>query len=335
MRVIALVCITFIGFVITGCTKSISLKTDKNRPLYAIEGRISTMKGPYLVRVTRIADLSAATTPPADSVAILDNAEPVLDAQVIIWDEAGDMDTLQPVQNIEPPRYEYTYLGNGKLDSAFLSLTPVHSRDRGYYRTTHLTGLAGHTYHLKVRIGSEEFQASAYMPPVPALDSVVIKQIIDERNGSAISLPFAYFKEPQNEKNYYLLQYNYITDYPYDYSYGRIGTGKVFPYYVVDDSALPSYVNGLPVRVIISDHYNYGDDYPYMTATFAAYNAIQVRLSSLTKEAYNYYRQLEKQFQDDGNVYKPAPSSPVGNISNGAVGLFYASAVSYKLHLPD
>jgi hypothetical protein len=108
---------------------------------------------------------------------------------------------------------------------------------------------------------------------------------------------------------------------------------RIFPYFVMDDSALPAYVNGLQIRFTYSLKGSYASSDPFIS--WAGNKPSQVRLFALTRETYNYYKQVIKQFEDDGNVYKPAPATPAGNISNGAVGLFYASAVSYKLIMPD
>lgn len=329
MRSFIILTIAITSLLITTCTRDFDLKADKNRPTYVIEGRVSTMKGPYYVRVTRVADLTDAVTPTNnDSLKATDNATPVLDAQVIIWDEAGDADTLQSVSHLGEPRYIYDYFNN-TWDSTFDNNTyPSADQLRlGYYKTTHLTGVAGHTYHLKVVIGQDQFEATAYMPPVPELDSAVNKLTYIKEDGIASPLPYAYFKEPQNEKNYYLLQFNNLAEYPYDYVTTNNTFSTGFTYYVVDDATLPAYVNGLLVDVVRTFR-NANDTY---VGNWWAYS--QVRLGSLTKEAYDYYVQLEKQFRIENNVYRPAPTSPVGNISNGAIGLFYASAVSYKLIL--
>jgi hypothetical protein len=61
---------------------------------------------------------------------------------------------------------------------------------------------------------------------------------------------------------------------------------------------------------------------------------IQIRLHSFTKETYDYFNTLYKQLENNGNIYKPTPASAHGNISGGALGLFYATAVSGKLLYP-
>ena len=52
-----------------------------------------------------------------------------------------------------------------------------------------------------------------------------------------------------------------------------------------------------------------------------------VSLFSLTYEAYLYYKALLSQFENDGGTFKPSPASPPSNISNGALGIFRASAL--------
>jgi hypothetical protein len=322
-----------ISILLTGCTKDFTLKADKNRPNYVIEGRVTNLKGPYYVRVTRVSDLDIAKTPDYwDSQT--KNGEPVRDAQVIIWDEAGAIDTLKPVLQESTPRYYYQYMSNPiRIDSSITNYLQPLYRDNGYYCTTRLTGIAGHTYHLKVIIGEEVFEASAYMPPAPVLDSANFQPIGQATDGRTIYLPYAYFREPQAEQNYYLFQYyNSIFDYPYDYAHISHDDQKIFPYYVMDDSVLPGYVNGVQVKYTYSLQGSYANQDAF--ANWAGNMPSQVRLFALTKETYNYYKQLIKQFENDGTVYKPAPATPVGNISNNAIGLFYAAGASYALIMP-
>ena len=317
----------------TGCVKDTRPDFGESKPLYVLEARISNMQGPYFVRVTRSTN-SLGYQPAYPTAADADSAEPVKNALVIMTDDRGVADTLISAGSTNRAIVHYINR-NGQLDSytAFINdlPSPWYTADRGYYETTKITGAPGHTYHLTVRIDTSAFQASAYMPDIAPLDSTVLKETSIEPGKSSGYLPFVYFKEPRNEKNYYLLQYNnidmYTSDNPYLFSYNP----SIFPYYVVDDKILAPYVNGLPVRVIISAHSPYESGYPYIPSNAT----IQVRLSSLTEDAYRYFNALNEQFQDDGNVYRPVPSSPTGNISNGALGFFYATAVSYKLILPQ
>ena len=102
---------------------------------------------------------------------------------------------------------------------------------------------------------------------------------------------------------------------------------------MVDDNILPPYVNGLSVQLIWPDSNPYPGPGPYLNI-FPYHYPSHIRLCSLTKEAYDYFNVLRKQLQVDGNVYKPVPASAVGNIQGGALGLFWASNISYKLIWP-
>jgi len=309
-----------------GCTKDYTIHPKGSKPLYVIEGRISNMRGPYYVRVTK--SQNSIDNGIADSVSWRESVDAVKDAQIIITDDMGTVDTLIPVDS-SGSRYMYSYV-NGRMDSG---VVPLYDFDRsltagqGYYETKKIIGVPGHTYHLQVRAGDEIFQASAYMPPVPELDSVVAGP---DRNSPGAENVYAYFKEPQDEKNYYFLEVTSIGTYPYDVvtyvnSWGDHG---IFPYYVLDDKTLPPYVSHMEIDAIYLDAYAYGGIKPYFVFPPESF---QGRLYALTKETYDYFNTLGKQFMVDGNVYKPAPASATGNISGGALGLFWATHISYKV----
>jgi len=310
----------------TACTKDYDIKLGNTQPLYVIEGRISDLQGPYFVRITRSTNLFGY--PPTNISR--DSADAVQGAQVIITDDMGTADTLIPAVDYLP-RWYYSYY-NGQLDSTFYPYQGVSiSYKRGYYQTTKIKGIPGHTYQLHVQIGDSSFQASAYMPQVPALDSVTIQRnAVVGPSGQVGNLPLVWFKEPQDEKNYYMLQFfPRIDEYPYDAFWIDYGY-HTLPY-VLDDQILPPYVKGLSIEFIVSDNYPYND---WGYGNFYSDRPSHVRLCSLTKEAYSYFSELRKQLQTDGNAYKPVPASAAGNISGGALGLFWASDISYKLILP-
>ena len=323
---------TFVCIVIllTACTKELDFKLADSQPLYVIEGRISDLQGPYYIRITRSTNLLGNQL---DVTQTLDNADPVQGAAVIIKDDMGTVDTLIPAAD-HTQRMMY-YYHNHKFDSFDLINPSLYfTSERGYYQTTKLRGLPGHTYQLFVRIGDSTFQASAYMPRVTDLDSAAVKiDTVVDASGNKGNLPLAWFKEPQEEKNYYMLQFNNHTmEYPYDqmlmsyYYYSQL-------LFVVDDKILPPYVNGLSVQIIVPDSYPWSDA-PQYSFVFNSNNGAQIRLCSLTKESYEYFSVLRKQWQADGNVYKPTPASAKGNIQGGALGLFWASSISYKLIMP-
>lgn len=326
-------CLALIGLfiMIVGCTKDYNLNLPDTKPLYVIEGRISNMEGPYFIRITKSSNELALHT--IDPLAFgFDSAQPVKNALVIISDEGGITDTLIP-SPYQHRRLIYLYDNtNHKFDSFPQQILPFYTIDHGYYQTTKIRGVAGHTYHLQVFDGNEKFEATAYMPPVPVLDSAVLRDTIVGPEHERIYMPLAYFAEPQNEKNYYGLSFNLITDYPFDFFV--FGSGSSGLPYVVDDKVLTPYVNGLAIQTLLSKHYPFSPYYPYEHVSLLPPHPFQIRLFSLTKETYNYFDQQNRQLGDDGNIYRPTPASAKGNISGGALGQFYATDISYKLILP-
>lgn len=327
--------------VITGCTKDFDLNLETVKPLYVIEGKISNMRGPYYVRITK----STGLLPYPETYyhyLYRDSAEAVKDALVIITDDTGIRDTLIPApQTID--RYAYYFRDTTDnyrdltIDSVFTTVGDRSTtHERGYYQTTKLKGLPGHTYYLEVQVGDTIFRSSAYMPPVPALEHAELRDTTLSPYLNSGNIPVAYFKDPPNEKNYYALISNYfIHAYRYDHflppGWASQITWNALPYYVFDDKILTTDVNVMPVRHVLNN-----DDDPYRPYGYYPYvlkppYPIQVRLQSLTKEAYDYFNILNKQSEDDGNIYKPMPSSASGNISGGALGLFYATHISDRL----
>jgi hypothetical protein len=66
--------------------------------------------------------------------------------------------------------------------------------------------------------------------------------------------------------------------------------------------------------------------------------AFAVFMVSVDKDAYLYFKALSQQVVNDGGVYHPASATPPGNISNGALGLFFGCSETsiskeYNIHV--
>ena len=309
--------ITFLVFVatLTGCVEEYDLKLTEAPIRLVVEGLITNEPGPYYVRLTE--------SHSGKLNVYLDNAKAVKDALIIITDNVNQIDTLIPA-NVDDYRlgdYKLVYDNFGNIfDTVWLSADPYFfDYDRGFYKTTTLVGIPGRTYSLKIIHQNKEYRASSYMPPVTDIDSLgLIKTITPEGKPDTYS-PLLYFSEPQETKDYYLVQY-------VDEIYARTTYSWAFywPFSILSDEFLEPYVDGL--------HIGSGAnilDYKGLPFSFG-WGAIYVRLNSLTREAYLYYRSLIQQFENDGGAFQPAPASAPTNINNGALGFFRASAVSEK-----
>jgi hypothetical protein len=321
--------ITGIAFlmIITGCAKDFDVDPKSVKPLYVIEGRISNLWGPYHIRVTKSSGLQEK---PRDNYWERDSAEPVKDALVIITDDTGITDTLIPAPN-ESDRWHYMFdfaMVSHKIDSIYANEVNYFNHERGYYQTTKIKGLPGRTYRLRVEIGNEVFEASAYMPAVPELEHAEYRDTLVAPFPDVRPLPIAYFRDPPAEKNYYLLITHNLGSYRYDDNFGAVRGVKMntLPYWVFDDKLLTGDLNIVPGRYIINDQLA-----PWESYISRPDIPVQLRLESLTKEAYDYFTILGKQVANNGTVYKPSPASPKGNVSGGALGLFYASHISDKV----
>jgi len=276
----------------------IKIKSDQSR--LVVNGAITNQKEPYMIFLTKsLAQMSF------NGYESTENIESINDAEIYITDiNESVTDTLVKYwskKRFMPDNAEELYIYPS--DSIYYY---------GRYQTTKLKGIPGHTYSLTIKWQNKEYHAISYMPPVPAIDSVQFNFTKGAIGKEDYNIPLLYFKEPQNERNYYL----FITP----------GSDRVWPYSILSDEYLKEYVNGLDVCKGIAPDY-WMTAYPYVWDGKLAFDYF-IEMHSLTKEAYEYYKALLQQFRTDGGGYSPSPASPPTNLDNGALGFFRASAVN-------
>ncbi len=307
-------------FFIAGCVEEYDLNFNNREPRLVIDGLITNKSGPYYVRLTK-SKIGINTT---NSFTFNDNVEPVMNALVIITDDLGVADTLQPIDidlseyNLDPllGYYKLVQDDDGNIiDTLWLQALHQDINRKGFYQTTKLVGTPGHTYNLSVTAEGKTYNASAYMPPVPDIDSVGYVKKISEKDGVEYYHPLLFFADPQGVSNFYLIQLNNELTSRYS------SAVNLWQFSILSDTYLEPYINGLKIDLGISP-----DDTQYPVLMQG--DSVYVALSSLSENSYNFYEALIEQFKNDGGVYKQVPASPPTNISNGALGLFRASAVS-------
>jgi len=301
-----------ISLITNSCINDFELDTGDGSPLVVIEGQIDNDGNNY-IRLTY-------SNPPLKLVRIgptkHSEAVPIENAIIQIADNEGYSEIMKPIAVSE------TFYNNPEFS--------------GFYNAENLIGKPGNTYYLTITVGGSTYTAEAYMPSVSEIDSVGLQRV-DGLPGKDFSRqPLIYFSEPQNEKNYYLTKicYRFIapndTDtVKYDINC-RLGS-RVWNFSLLDDRYLDSYINGLNLNDGESPDgrdFNLHPD-PYNIET------PELQMYSLTKEAFEYYEALIKQFNNDGGIYQPSPASAPSNIKGGALGFFNASAVSKKLIVFD
>lgn len=294
-------------FSVLGCVEDFDLKLKEAEPRLVVEGLITNQTGPYYVRLTK--STPGGLTSIDNSFNQTDNAEPVEDASVVITDDKGQCDTL---------KYTIIDVYGEEYDESFYN--------QGFYATQKLKGIPGSTYYLEINWNNQKYTSSSYMQTVPEIEKLGYKSVYSEAKMESHYVPTITFVDPENEINYYLIQTSRgFNNTKFDINHSRFwATATLWQYSILEDSHLKPEVidleisNGATPRGI--DFYNVymeGDD-------------IYIALSSISKDAYSYYKVLLQQFENDGGAYKPTPATPPGNISNGALGLFQASAVSEK-----
>ncbi len=187
------------------------------------------------------------------------------DAQVIIVDETGGItDTLA--------------LGSN-----------------GQYRTSRISGMAGHTYSLSVRVGGETFTASSTIPSV----AVSIDSMYAAKSGFGGEDYFVipvFTDPPGRGNNYRLLQW----------VNGRIIKG----YWLRNDNARDGQTYTSALR--------YATDEESGNPVLKSGDSVRVELQSVSQETYDYYRTLE----DVTGYSFTTPANPISNIRGGALGVF-------------
>jgi len=229
----------------------------------------------------------------------LDGFTPINDAIVIIKDDLNRTDTFQT----EPEYNQVTYIDqNGNPQTSYPQNL---NYQRGYYKVNKLIPEEHRTYYLTVQYQGKEYHSSCLMPSLPKMDSISFIAESTGKDGRG-NIPYLYFKDPPNEKNYYLFV-------------GQPGS-TYWDYNTLDDQFINPDVKGINIFKGITNTY-------WMGAYIFHMAPYHLEIHSLTKEAYDYYFVLSKLFTNDGGNYKPAPASPKSNIDNGALGFFRASSV--------
>ena len=181
-----------------------------------------------------------------------------------------------------------------------------------------LTGKPGHLYTLNIMINYEgavsTYFAESTMKMTPTIDKIgyVIRK--GDIGKSDNLVPLISFRDDPLETDYYLFQ---LCDV---HPGGNINCAKsrVWPYSFISDRFLPEYVQDLSIDDGASVA-RYAEFYPMADSNFGAL----VKMYSVSRETYEFYKTLLEQFNSDGGAFSPTPSSPKGNIK-GALGHFAA-----------
>lgn len=188
---------------------------------------------------------------------------------------------------------------------------------------SNFTGAIGSTYTLYIQYQGEEYQATTTLSRVPPIDSIRVEDAETAASG------------PTNVSKGYRAEF-FANEIPGKGDYYRVKTyrnnkllNKPANITVFEDTNVDGLPFILPIRLSINPVSDEGEGY-------ALGDQVKVELLSISKEAYNFFNELQTQTSNGGLFASPIANVPT-NIKNlnpastkSAVGFFYASAVSTK-----
>ncbi len=183
--------------------------------------------------------------------------------------------------------------------------------DDGEYQTDLITGQSGSTYSIEINAEGQIYNAESSMPIKMALDSLSLELAHsrpNEEEGEERYFLHIYFKDPPGIDNY--CRFRIIVD-------GEHLTGFI----VYEDKFTDG--NDMDVRIILDNK----------DLDLQIGDRIGVELLSIDKAGYDFYKTANSVNASGGSNGRPsnsgaAPSNPVTNWNNKALGFFSAYTVS-------
>jgi len=167
---------------------------------------------------------------------------------------------------------------------------------KGIYKTRNLYPMPGREYKITVEVEGQTYEAESVLNYAVEIDSLATEYnsgFAFLKSGYNVNL---YFHDPENVKNYYRLNV---------YVNGKLEQDDG-DYIIFDDENINGEYVELKIRRKI---FELGDQVTY-------------ELISLDKGAYKYFNSLQELMSV--NPGSAAPSNPISNFSNGALGYFSA-----------
>lgn len=195
----------------------------------------------------------------------------------------------------------------------------VHETDGEYYTVDSIQGIPGNTYTLRVSYDGNNYEASEFMHPVIAIDTVqALKEDgfdFEENVPIDVINIYLFATESEGLGDYYLWKYQVkkpdtawkdMTPRYRDWTYasdefvdGRSPTSGWLIFAFIDESEIP------PNSIV------------------------RLEMGSISKEYYDYLDALGQQVFR-GGLFDGPPANVPTNVSNGAMGYFSASSVTYS-----
>ncbi len=177
--------------------------------------------------------------------------------------------------------------------------------DPGIYKTgTDVYGIIGHTYNLNIKFGGETYSAQSTMKRVPVIDS--LGYVWNPQREQYIIL--LYGQEPEGKGDNYMWHV---------YKNGQHVTDTIDKVLFIDDELFDgAYIMGFKI-----EHWIY--DYNIQKG-----DTVRVDTHSIPHDALLFFTGVLNESHYSWSPIDTPPANIKGNISNEAIGLFFASGIS-------
>lgn len=241
----------------------------------------------------------------------LNNTTPIVVIEGIVTDEEGpyivqinksvdfyDLNSFPPQENAQ------VIISDNKGNEELLV-----ENSPGIYHTSTIQGERGVTYSLEVKLDEMTYSANSILPENQVEIDTFVTEFIED-DGYYITV---FFNDPLGIDNYYRLQV-LVNKEPYVFSYentdGKLVSKEDDNFYLTDDK----FTDGK------------FQDYEFYFKELEIGDTLDIALQQVDQATYEYYNTLVDVIYGSGL----APSNPISNIKNGALGYFGAISITNR-----
>ncbi|MGB5990078.1 MAG: DUF4249 family protein [Marinifilaceae bacterium] len=294
------------------CVEDYDLKLKDYTAKHTIDATISTDVDYNFVRISKIKGglVSGESLMLVSGEGRLPKDIGVENAIVKIQDSKGNTYEFLKILNTDPKGVDDVYYEKY-----------VHFKcGYGYYKApAGFKAIVGETYTLDVKVDNMHYTAISRVLKTPQITKIEVRKQQLEIQKEESMVPFISFTDVDvKNTNYYISQ---LYSFDINSLEGRLNSSsRLWGYSIFDDALLKPKVKDFKIGFgTSSNHLIWYPDHA---------NKLKVKLMSINKEAYEYYKILVSQIKNDGGMYSPSPASPVTNIKGGALGYFMTLDVS-------
>jgi hypothetical protein len=184
---------------------------------------------------------------------------------------------------------------------------PLTENAPGAYRTApDVYGVVGRTYTLSIYLDDAHYMAQSTMKRVPDIDSLGYRWDPFKQSYRIL----LYGQEPEGKGDFYMWHL---------YKNDRWMTNTIVKTMVASDEFIDgNYISGFEV------------DWWSQDFDFQSGDTVVVAQHTINQQAYEFFMAIRRESTAGGSMPLNPPANVASNVSNGALGLFHASALTRK-----